>query len=664
MPGPPTPLIYLANLVHVRDGRPMNNSVPIAAAYLASYLDRHLGRGCKVEIFSLPGELEAALRSQPPDLLAASGYVWNSRLNYLFLEQFKKAYPGRITVMGGPQYPGAKPLQERFLREFEAVDFFVFREGEAVFLELVRRCLDQGFDRGRIRRSPLKGCHWLEGGALAGGEAAPRLTDLAELPSPYLDGRLDRFLEAGFVPVVQGNRGCPFSCAYCHCGAEYYNRVVRFPADRTLAEIDHIAAHVSAKSLHIADSNFGMFLEDQGVARRLAETRERTGWPVMVNAATAKAHKERVAECISLLGPAVEFSASLQSAHPPTLKAIRRVNLALEDYHEIRGRLQSQRVPSICELIIPLPEETAASHLRGVERALDSGIDQVCPYTCMLLKDTALGEGSAFDRFGQLRRFRVIPRAFGEYLGRRVVETEEVCAATASMSFEEYVDLRGFHFVVSNYHNLGALQEVVLLLRGSGASVYSWLRRVQEELARDSGPAGETYRLFLKETRDELWEREEDLRKHCLQEEGFQALLQGRAGTNLLLKNQALALERLAALADVGAAAARGLLSSAQLPALEEAVRFCVALRGGVFSREQAELTAGFSFDILGWRRGGASADWTAFPGPCRLRFSVTAEQKRMLDDYYAQYGETADARGKILTRLSAQMLYRRCEPV
>ena len=39
--------------------------------------------------------------------------------------------------------------------------------------------------------------------------------DLTLIPSPYLSGRLDQFLDGKLMPVIQTNRGCPFSCTFC-----------------------------------------------------------------------------------------------------------------------------------------------------------------------------------------------------------------------------------------------------------------------------------------------------------------------------------------------------------------------------------------------------------------------------------------------------------------
>ena len=48
--------------------------------------------------------------------------------------------------------------------------------------------------------------------------------------------------------------------------------------------------------MFIADSNFGMYKEDIFVAKELAKTQEKYGWPEYINVATGKNVKHRILE--------------------------------------------------------------------------------------------------------------------------------------------------------------------------------------------------------------------------------------------------------------------------------------------------------------------------------------------------------------------------------
>ena len=52
--------------------------------------------------------------------------------------------------------------------------------------------------------------------------------DNIEIPSPYLDGILDEFLDDGLVPIVQTMRGCPYHCHFCVSGATEWNAMRGF----------------------------------------------------------------------------------------------------------------------------------------------------------------------------------------------------------------------------------------------------------------------------------------------------------------------------------------------------------------------------------------------------------------------------------------------------
>jgi len=42
--------------------------------------------------------------------------------------------------------------------------------------------------------------------------------NIKNVPSPYLAGYLDEFLDAGLVPMFETNLGCPFRCSFCAWG--------------------------------------------------------------------------------------------------------------------------------------------------------------------------------------------------------------------------------------------------------------------------------------------------------------------------------------------------------------------------------------------------------------------------------------------------------------
>ena len=90
------------------------------------------------------------------------------------------------------------------------------------------------------------------------------------IPSPYLTGILDKFfLDRRLSPMIQTNRGCPFTCTFCADGHSSQSKVKLFSMDRVKKELEYIADHIDPtlqKTLFITDLNFGMLPRDVEIA--------------------------------------------------------------------------------------------------------------------------------------------------------------------------------------------------------------------------------------------------------------------------------------------------------------------------------------------------------------------------------------------------------------
>lgn len=652
-------LIYLANLTHIKDGRPSSEVIPLNIGFLASYVLKHFPGRAKIKIFNIPEKLEKELNGRIPDVLACSNYIWNFKLNYLYLSHYKSKYPRLVTVMGGPNYPGSAGSQDAFLKKYKDIDFYIYMDGEKAFLNLIRRLSKNNFDIQKAKKTALKGCHCLSKGRFINGGMGQRLKDSDAISSPYLTGLFDEMLKDGFIPVLQTNKGCPFSCAYCCSGNQYYNKIYRFPLKRLFGEIEYINKIAKAKTLQIADDNYGIFRSDILVSRKLHECREKLGWPLRINLSTSKVNKDRVFEAVVALGDAIFFSASMQSMNKKTLDAIRRKNLPFTAYREIINKLLDNNVYSLCELIIGLPEETKESYLRAVREAIDTNIKNIDSYTCMLLKNTSLSEDSYYDKFKMQRRFRVLPRDYGVYLGQRVVETEEVCVATRTLFLDDYIYMRGFSFVVAVYHNLRVFEELFLYMKSLKISAFDILTKVHQRMPDDAGVVGKVYRSFARDSRSELWESERELLSYFSQEQNFSKLLQGELGANLIQQYQAVALDNLGVFADFIFGVIVDNYPRINKAAALDILNFIKSSRGDLFNTKPSHESIKFSYDIPGWFKAGMSRDIHVFRKDVSLRFFMTKKQTGMIKSYLDFFGASHDARGKILTRINPTLLFK-----
>src|SRR6185503_10105650 len=102
------------------------------------------------------------------------------------------------------------------------------------------------------------------------GAPRPRLRDLAQIASPFLDGTFDALYathrDRFGAAVLETNRGCPFACTFCDWGQATQSRVHELPFDRVAAELDWVARS-GLGYLYIVDANFGIRPRDIEIIR-------------------------------------------------------------------------------------------------------------------------------------------------------------------------------------------------------------------------------------------------------------------------------------------------------------------------------------------------------------------------------------------------------------
>ncbi len=118
---------------------------------------------------------------------------------------------------------------------------------------------------------------------------SPRIENLDLTPSPYLMGYLDKFLANDrLVPLMESNRGCPFTCTFCVDGNAARNKVFKVHPNRLEDELEYIAQRYSGKTLALADTNFGMYKEDVIFSKVIAKIKEKYDYPQYINTSTGK----------------------------------------------------------------------------------------------------------------------------------------------------------------------------------------------------------------------------------------------------------------------------------------------------------------------------------------------------------------------------------------
>ena len=126
---------------------------------------------------------------------------------------------------------------------------------------------------------------------------------------------LDDFFDGKLSPMLQTNRGCPFTCTFCTDGKDDVMQINRFSPERIREDLLYIGKHVpeNTHTLYISDLNFGMLPGDIQTCDSIVEIQEKYDFPHKVLSTTGKNNKERIIESINRLNGTMALSMSVQS---------------------------------------------------------------------------------------------------------------------------------------------------------------------------------------------------------------------------------------------------------------------------------------------------------------------------------------------------------------
>jgi radical SAM superfamily enzyme YgiQ (UPF0313 family) len=670
-------LIFLCDLTYTQQTI-SSDVIPAAVGCVATYAERQLGARVKIELFKLPETLIEALESGArPRAIGFSNYCWNEDLGTQFARVIKVKHPDIVTIFGGPNYPTTAKEQERFLRNYPQIDFYVIKEGEIGFTKLLEALLAVDFDVERVPDDVPSAHRIRRDGQFLAAPANARIRDMTEVPSPYVSGKLDKFFDGVMLPIIQTNRGCPFQCTFCVEGVDYYNKVAKTKTlDKVDAELEYIAHKMEAfrskggrADLHIADSNFGMYKEDIEICNFIADKQRRYAYPEYINVATGKNHKERVLEAASIINGALRLSGSVQSLDEIVLKNIKRSNINVDQIMDLALSASKIGANSYSEIILGLPGDTVEGHLRSIRIIVDADFNICCLYQLMLLPGTDLASDESVENWKMVTRYRAIPRCYGYFdlFGEQInaCEIERICIANDSLSFEQYLECRKMHLIVNLFYNDGVLKEVLRFIRMLGLSVYDWLEHIYRD---DENPRlQQLIAQFLKETETELWFDREEFRAFTRKRENIHRFIAGDFGANLIFKYRSLALlDHPDDIADVARRTLGALLEEHQIS--EEAreigrelITYGHARLSGLFGSDEPDPQHVFSYDVVAFSDRPVSSDPADYrlPTPIVYRFMHGDEQAQTIKRYTNIYGTSLAGFSRILSKVYVRKLFR-----
>jgi radical SAM superfamily enzyme YgiQ (UPF0313 family) len=664
--------IYLADLGH-NQVTISSDVYPLGVADLATYAQAFVTSPdpLDIRIFREPQDLKAAIDSASPDVLGLSSYAWNHNLARSFARYAKAKIPRVLTVLGGPHYPLTLPEMESWLRTMPEVDVASrgpTYEGERAFVNLLRRFVEVGKSIDSLRDAPIPANDWIDPrtGAFVRGEEVPRIEDLDEIPSPYLAGLMDPFLHTGYLPLLQISRGCPFTCSFCNSAVRSNSKVHAHSSENVKADLLYLAQRVKKDvAVSFADDNFGMYERDVEVADYIAFLQEKYGWPNYIRTTTGKNRGERIIQVMRKTRGAMPMTAAVQSMNPLVLKNIERSNIKLDTYAQIQAEVRAQGMQSYGELILALPGETMASFMKGIRDLMEAGVQRISAHQLMLLHGAPLANPESRARFGLKTKFRIVARNIGNYTGEPVIETEEMVSETPTLSFDDYLEVRVFHLLLTIFYYEGNYDEPFEFARQEGIHPFDLVTRMQQMLDQAPHAFRKVIAEFVQESRDELFDTPEDCIAWARQH--FEGLVSGELGGNLLSKYSMLgrffvaqeALDFLHLVLE-DCLGVRSQEKREQLAAVMDYLR-CVVLHAPF--KESLAATPEWSgwYDAEGWVRDNYARPLSDYRFHQRYVFQTTVEpeKKNKLLTRLETYGEHPSGLGKFTRTLFARDLRR-----
>jgi radical SAM superfamily enzyme YgiQ (UPF0313 family) len=668
-----TTRVFLGDLTHVTPAGYGAEMTPYPVACIKSWLLQYSphAQAYDVRLFKHPQRFIDACLHERPAIVGLSNYMWNLDLSYSIAERIRQRWPEVLIVFGGPNYPLEAGDRERWLREHPAVDVYVIGEGEEPFARLVDRWFECR-DIETVKRSGFDGCHALVDGRLCmASDISPRVSDLDRIPSPYLQGYLDDFLdEIALTPLMEGNRGCPFTCTFCVDGIGARTKVYWKSTQRFEQELEYVARRYKGKVLDLGDVNFGMYKQDLEVSRAIARVREKYGYPAYVHVATGKNQKTRVLECAELLNGTLRLSASVQSLDREVLINIKRQNISADEIIKVAQASNAADANTYSEVILGLPGDTKEKHINTVLQLADADMKLVSMFTLMMLDGTELTTSASRAKWQCGTKFRIVPRCFGiyDFDGETLLsaEPEEVAVETSTMSFADYLDCREFALTMGLFYQDRILYELYRFLRQFGISPSRVLAVLHERRTTFSPGITALYRSFTEETRRELWDSREELERFVKSDRTvIERYIAGELGNNVLFRHRAMALMNLVddvhdAAFGVAAALLReqGAHEAADGDYLAELQRYSAFRKRNLFDDADGS-RAEFQYDFDDLCRRDFNGMPVRREEPIEVRFYRTDDQHAMLESQFAQYGREVNAIGRIVSRIAMSKLQR-----
>lgn len=663
--------VYFADLTHTAQ-EIMSKVFPIGAATVAAYACQELGDEIDVKLFKFPEELDQALSESIPQILCLSNYSWNLQISTSFAKAAKTTNPDLITVFGGPNFPDSEEERLLFLKKYSSIDFYVIGEGEEGFVRLFDKLKESGMKPAQLKnkKEKIQNCAYVLEEELLIGERT-RINNLNNVPCPYQMGILDSFFSMPLIPIIETTRGCPFQCTFCADGKEAANRVYRYDEERITKTLEYIAGRAkNCDELIISDLNFGMYDFDVSTANTISRLQKEKDYPLAVKASAGKNKPEKIINITNILKGSGFLGAALQSTDPEVLKAIKRDNIPTDKIMSLAEFGKEQGNLTDTEIILGLPDDSKEKHFESLRVGVDMGLNSIRMYQLMLLAGTEMAGFESRKKFGMLIKWRVLPGCAGKYriLGKeyRIAEYEEIVVGNKTLSFDDYLECRLMNLLVETLINNALFEEIFGMFQPLKLSRFEFLLYIFNHPEIYPETIRSCFESYIKDTTNDLFETEEELRTHIQTEGNIEEYVSGTKGRNELLYHKALCylsfedLSQMLCVAVTQFLNEKGKLTDKISDYVKNIKKFNV-LRKKSFENINLKYVESFQYDFksLATKNFEVDPDQIELGGPFIFNIKHNQSQKSLIKNALNLYGESTAGLARLIQRSNLKKMFR-----
>jgi hypothetical protein len=257
---------------------------------------------------------------------------------------------------------------------------------------------------------------------------------------------------------------------------------------------------------------------------------------------------------------------------------------------------------------------------------------------------------------------RVVARDIGDYTDEPVIETEEMVVSTPTFSFEEYIEVRVFHLLLTIFYYEGNFEEAFEFALQHGVKAFDLVTQMQAMLEGAPAAFRKVIDDFVRESREELFPS----RAECVAwaRQHFAGLVSGEVGGNLISKYSMIG---------------RFYAAPEALDFLRDVLAFSIGLRLGDTGQEQLDAVIAYlrgvmlhvplaenlrrapvwtsAYDIERWSRENYTLPLSAYYfGEPRVFQTVVDDQcKAVIENRIQTFGEHPAGLGKFTRTMFAR---------